>query len=107
MRIYRIVCLSAAFLLPQLAVAKLPLPENSLGKLEGILDFCAQVEPQEASKFEAHKKSLFGDASDEEIADARRSRDYDEGHNEISDKLAKVPNDKAVRACSAYLNGGN
>jgi hypothetical protein len=101
----RILCLIAALLIPQLAGAKLPLPDNSLGKIEGILDFCAKADPQAAPKYQERKKLIVDDATEKEVADARKAQEYNDGYQEVSDKLAKVPKDKAVKACSAYLEG--
>lgn len=105
MKTGRILCLSAAFLVPQLAGAKLPLPDDSFGKLEGILDFCAKVDPQAAPKYQERKKLIIDDATEKELADARQAQEYKDGYQEISKQLAHVPKEKAVKACSAYLEG--
>jgi predicted secreted protein len=92
-------------MIPQFSMAKLPMSEESLGKIEGILDFCAQADPQGASKYEERKKQIADDASEKEVADARKTQEYKDGYQGISDELAKVTKDKAVEACSAYLEG--
>jgi hypothetical protein len=105
MKIHRILCLGAAFVIPQLALAKLPLPNDSFGKMEGILDFCGQTDPQAASKYQERKKVIAGDATEKEVAEARKTQEYKDGYQEISDQMAKVPKEKAVQACTAYLEG--
>ena len=105
MKIHRILCLGAAIVIPQLALAKLPLPNDSFGKIEGILDFCAQADPQAASKYQERKKLIAGDAPEKEVAEARETQEYKDGYQAVSDELAKVPKDKAVQACTAYLEG--
>ena len=102
MKIHRILCLGAALVIPQLALAKLPLPNDAFGKIEGTLDFCAQADPQSASTYQQAKKMVVGDASEQEVAEARKTQEYKDGYQEISDQLAKVPREKAVQACSAY-----
>jgi hypothetical protein len=92
-------------MIPQFAGAKLPLPIDTLGKMEGILDFCANADPQAASKYQERKKLIVDDASQKEVADARKTQEYRDGYQGISDELAKVPKDKAVTACSAFLEG--
>ena len=105
MKIHRILCLGAALVIPQLALAKLPLPSDAFGKIEGTLDFCAQSDPQSAQTYQQAKKGVVGNASEKEVAEARKTQEYKDGYQEISDELAKVPKEKAVQACSAYLDG--
>jgi hypothetical protein len=105
MKIHRILCLGAALVIPQLALAKLPLPSDAFGKIEGTLDFCAQADPQSAPTYQQAKKVVVGNASEKEVAEARKTQEYKDGYQEISDELAKVPKEKAVQACSAYLEG--
>ena len=105
MKTHQILCLSAALLIPQLAGAKLPLPNDSLGKIEGILDFCAHADAQRASEYQERKKLIADDATDKEVAGARKTQEYKDGYQEMSDLLAKVPKEEAVEACSAYLEG--
>src|SRR5271169_4124730 len=103
MKIHQILCLGAALVIPQLALAKLPLPNDAFGKIEGTLDFCAQANPQGASTYQQAKKMVAGDATEKEVAEARQTQEYKDGYQEISAQLAKVPKEKAVQACSAYL----
>ena len=71
----QIICLSVAFLIPQLAGAKLPLPNDSFGKMGGILDFCASVDAQGAPKYQERKKLIAEDTSEKEVADARKTQE--------------------------------
>ena len=48
---------------------------------------------------------VVGDATEKEVAEARKTQEYKDGYQEISDQLAKVPKEKAVQACTAYLEG--
>lgn len=105
MKTHRILSLIAALLIPQLAGAKLPLQNDSLGKIEGILDFCARADAQGASKYQERKKLIADDASEREVADARKAQEYQAGYQEMTDQLAKVPKEKVVTACSAFLEG--
>ena len=106
MKIRPILCLSVAFVIPQLAAAKLPFSVDSLAKMEGILDFCAKVDTQAAAKYQEREKLIAGDASKEELADARKTQEYKDAYQEISDKLAKAPTESAAKACIAYLGSG-
>ena len=105
MRLHRIRCLGAAILVPQLTLAKLPLPKDSFGSVEGILDFCAKADSQSASKYQERKKVLVGDATEKEVAEARETKEYKDGYLAITTKLAEVPKEKAIEACTAYQEG--
>jgi hypothetical protein len=102
MKIHRILCLSAAIALPQLALAKLP-PNSSLGQVEGTLDFCVQVDSPSAAKYEEFKKRLVQDVPEKEVAEVRKSTEYKEAYDGISEALGKAPKDQAVKACTSLL----
>jgi hypothetical protein len=103
MRIRQITCLSIGLLLPQLAPAKVAMPAPSLGQIESILDFCAKVNPELASKISDAKKALAGDATDKEVAEVRGSQEYKDSYDASNEKLANVPREKAIKACSAQI----
>ena len=102
MRIYRILCLSMAITLPQLALAKLP-PNSALGQVEGTLDFCAQADPQSAAKYAEFKKALVQGEPEKEVAEARKSTEYKEAYDAIGEALGKVPKEQAVKTCTSLL----
>jgi len=103
MKVYRIVCLVAGFLLPQVALAKLPFPNDAFGKVEATLDFCAQVDAHSAPKYQERKKALVKDVPQKEVDEARESQEYKEAYSWITDELGKAPKNQAVQACGAYL----
>jgi hypothetical protein len=105
MKIRRILWLGAAIVIPQLALAKLPMPNDAFGKIEGTLDFCAQVDSKSAEKYQEQKKVLVRDVPEKEVAEARESPEYKDAYTWITDELAKQPKDKAVKACAASLEG--
>lgn len=107
MRIFRTVCLSAVLLLPVLALAKLPLPNDAFGKVEGALDFCSQADPPSAAKYQEKKKLLVQGASSQEVADARASKEYKEGYHAATDEMSKQPKDQVKETCTAALEGSN
>jgi len=105
MKINYILCLGAALVLPQLLLAKLPMPNDSFGKMESTLDFCAQADPQSASKYQERKKMIAGDASEKDVDEARKTQEYKDGYQGVSDQLAQAPKEKVVKACTAFLEG--
>jgi hypothetical protein len=103
MKIYRMLCLGTALVVVPLALAKLPFSNDAFGKVEGTLDFCAQADVASAPKYQERKKMLVKDLPEKEVADARASQEYLDAHQEITTELGKLPKEKVVEACTAYL----
>jgi hypothetical protein len=103
MKIYRMLCLGTALVVAPAALAKLPISNEAFGKVEGTLDFCAQVDAASASKYEERKKMLVKDVPEKEVAEARASQEYLDAHQEVTTELEKLPKEKVVEACTAYL----
>jgi hypothetical protein len=103
MKIFRIVCLSAALATSSIALAKLSLPNGVLGQVEAALDSCAKANPQSAAKYEEKKKALVQGASEQEVAQARASQEYKEGYEAASQEMAKQSPDETKKMCSAAL----
>jgi hypothetical protein len=103
MRIYRIVCLVAAMVVPQIALAKLPMTNDVFGKSEGTLDFCATADSEAAPKYQERKKSLVRGVPEKEVAEARNTKEYKDAYEWVTTELGNVPKDQAVAACTAIL----
>lgn len=105
MKIYRILCLGAGLVLPQLALAKLPFTNDAFGRVEGTVDFCARADVQAAPKYEERKKLLVRDVPEKEVDEARQTQEYRDAYDWISAELGKVPKDEAAKACRDFLDG--
>jgi hypothetical protein len=105
MKTFRILFLAALVMLPLFALAKLSMPDGVLGRVESGLDFCAQVDPQSASKYQEKKKTFVQGASEEEVKEARASQQYRENYQAATDELSKQPKDEAKKSCVAALQG--
>ncbi|HYL13126.1 MAG TPA: hypothetical protein VEV41_08825 [Terriglobales bacterium] len=103
MKIYRILCVALAIILPQLALAKLPFPNDAFGRVEATLDSCAQADPPSASKYQEAKKALVKDVPEKEVAEARASQEYRDAYDATTTEIGKQPKDKVVEACTASL----
>jgi hypothetical protein len=101
MKTSRIVSFAIAVLISQFALAKVPYNNEVFGKLEGTLDFCAQLDAPSSAKYQERKKQLAKDATEAELAEARDSEDYKKSYNWISEELPKAPKDDALKACKA------
>jgi len=105
MKLHRIICLIVAAALPQLASASMPLPNQAFGTIEGILDFCAQVDSPQASQYQERKKQIVQGATEEEVTEARATQEYKDAYQSTGEELGKVPASQAVSSCKAYLQG--
>jgi len=93
--------------LPLLVVAKLPLPNDVLGRMEAVLDTCAQVNPTMAAKYQEGKKTLVQGASSQEVAQARATKEYKEAYDQAKAQLDKEPKEQTAKTCAASMEGGN
>jgi hypothetical protein len=103
MKTSRMLCLCAAIALPQFALAAEPsLNKKSLGQVEGIVDFCAKVNPQIAKSKGMATPSVFK-ASQKDLEDARNSDEYKEAYDAITVALTDLPQEQVSEACSAAV----
>jgi len=86
-----------------LALAKLTMPPPALGQIEAILKFCSDVNPKAEAKYKEFAKMMVQEATEEELKKARASSEYKEAYDSITEQLGKVPKDKAVNSCTAFL----
>jgi hypothetical protein len=103
MKKHSVLALAAAIVLPLLAHAKLALPDEAFGRIEGALDTCSQIDPKSAEKYQELKKYASQGATDEEVGAARASKEYKAGYVAGSDELSKKPQADALKTCAASL----
>ena len=105
MKIYKVMCLGAALAMAQLALAKSPFTNDTFGRVEGTLDFCAQVDPHATPKYEERKKAMVKGVPEKEVEEGRATQEYKDAYDWVTDELGKSPKEHAVDACSAFLQG--
>ena len=103
MKMVRTLCLCGAVVLPQLALAELPVSKQALGQGEAAIDFCSKGKPEVAAKLKPAAKALIGNATKKEIDDARNSDEYKDGYSSISASLGKMSKTDAAQACSDLI----
>jgi hypothetical protein len=103
MKIHRILLVCAALAIPQLSNAKLPFSNDAFGKVEGILTYCAKVNPESATKYHDAAKAFVKDVPEKEVTEARQTTEYKDSFEGISADLEKAPKDASVKACKAAL----
>lgn len=103
MKIIPVICVGLAIAIPELALAKLPFENSVFGKVESTLDFCSQVDPPMAPKYEAKKKALVEGIPEKEVAEARETQEYKDGYNEAKTELTKQSKDEVASTCKGLL----
>ncbi len=103
MKIHRSLSLGVALVIPQLWGAQPQLPTAVFAKVEGVLDFCDNAAPNEAEKYEKLRKQLAKGASETDLSEMRKTQEYKDAYEQAKLELAKMPGDKAIKACSASL----
>jgi hypothetical protein len=107
MKLEKALCLAVALLIPELALAKLPFSNELFGKVEGTLDFCAQVDTPKAEKYQEKKKLIVKGLPEKEVAEARESEDYKTAYATTLEEAGKGPQEEAIKSCSAALESKN
>lgn len=82
-----------------------PLDPVGLGRLEGTLSYCAKIDPASESKYKEKAKLLVKRQSDQAVADARRSNEYQDSLKLTNEQLKSIPTADAENACKAYIQG--
>lgn len=104
MGMFRMVCLLIAIVAPGLTLAEEAAPDaKALGMTEAILSYCANADPSAAVKYQERVKLLVQGASEETLAEVRKSDEYRQAHDSVADLVGKVDEHNAKRACSESL----
>ena len=108
MKLNRLVVLCAALGLPQFALAeaqvdKVQVDSQTLAMLQGTADFCAEVQPESAAKFEEQTRLMLANVPDEDLDKVRESEEYKAAYDSIREQLGKVPKKDAVEGCKGLL----
>ena len=85
------------------ALAQAQLDGWTLGHIETVVRFCSEVEPQQTSKYEQRLKAATDNASEADIAKARKTREYEQAREAVREELARMPKEKAGEACRSAL----
>jgi hypothetical protein len=102
MKLRWIVCVSALAIAP-LALAKLSMPPEALGQVEGTLKFCSGVNPKGEATYKQWGKMLVKEATEEELKKVRESSEYKEAYDAILEELGEIPKDKALKNCTDFV----
>ncbi len=101
MKMHRILLLSGVCAAAQVAVANEVGPDPKvLGTTEAILSYCGKLDPSLAEKYLGHIQQITGGASDEAIAEVRKSEEYRHAREAAEEALQGVDEKDALKACA-------
>jgi hypothetical protein len=87
--------------LPSLAQADGPAPNaEALGVAESTLNYCGPLEPAAADRLRQMIKSLVQGASEQQLAEVRKSDEYRKAYASVVDFVARGDRRSARRFCS-------
>jgi len=102
MKIYRDVCLVALLAVSSATFAECP-KSSSLGVIDAALDFCMQVNPQNAPQYLQLKGHIVKGVTMKEVSSAHRASDYRQAYDAMHDALEKMPRGQVLQACTSTI----
>ena len=87
----------------QLALGETEVNRQSLGTVQATVDFCAQIKPGDAARFQQQAGVLVSGLSEDDLAKLRNAVDYKEAYASVNVALSKVDPLDAALACDQFL----
>jgi hypothetical protein len=98
-KIHLVTCGLTALALPTLALAEMSFDGDTLAKVESALDFCAQRNPADATKYADLAKQFTKGADESEVAQLRDSADYKSAYEANLAALREASESEAAETC--------
>ena len=89
--------------LPQLALAELPADQLSLGTVQAAIDFCTQLKPDNAAKYQEQAGFMLSGLSEDDLAKLRSASDYQKSYASTQADLRKIEPRQAAETCDKFL----
>jgi len=87
--------------LPPLALADGPPPSaQALGVAESVINYCGPIDPAATARLRQMIKQLVQGASEEQLAEVRKSDEYRKAYDSVVDFAGKIDPRNAKRFCS-------
>lgn len=76
----------------------------TLGHVEAVVQFCSDVQPAQAAKYEEQLRVALENAPAVDLALARTSKDYEAGRDAASEEFDSLTQEEAGEACRSALD---
>lgn len=105
MKLRRILTSCVVLVVAQVALSEEPARPSgqALGMVEGILSKCAQVDPADAARYRQQVQSITRGVSAKVVAEVRKSDEYQQSYDAITESLSQVSEEDAIKACTHSL----
>jgi hypothetical protein len=103
MKIDRVLCLFAVVAFPQLVLAEPQFNNQVAGETQAIIDFCAQTNGVNTTKYQEQARSMFRDVSQRDLGKFQSTKEYKDAYAQTLAALDQIPNNDAVEACQGFL----
>jgi hypothetical protein len=105
MKLRRILVSCVVLVVAQIALAEEPARPSgqALGMVEGILSKCAQIDPRDAARYRQQVKMVTQGVSAKVVAEVRKSDEYQQSYDAITESLSQVSDEDAIKACTHSL----
>jgi len=98
-----IMALGVAVSFGSMARAGTPLTPQTLGMMNGILTYCAEVDRPDAALYRALLQSVTSGTSDRKADKAEDSSAYRKSFDEVRDVLSKMPRSSTINLCKTSI----
>jgi len=102
LKMFSIVCISAALAIPQVRAGEKPPAPAALGQLESILDSCAAAKPKESENYKKQRAKLTEGVPEKDVAKIRDSEEYKQAYTAIRERFDQASSEEVDQACSAF-----
>ncbi len=103
MKIDRMLCLFAVVAFPQLALAEPQFNSQAAGETQAIIDFCAQTNGVNTTKYQEQARSMFQNVSEHDLGKFQSTKEYKDAYAQTQAALGQIPGNDAVEACQGFL----
>ena len=104
LKVFSIVCISAALAVPQMRAGEKPPAAAALGQMESILDSCAAAaKPEDAESYKKQRAKLTEGVPEKEVTKIRDSEEYKQAYDESHDRFDHASSDEVNKACRVFL----
>ncbi len=103
MKTKHILVLAGVMACSPVALAESTVDAAKLGRMNGILNVCTSVNPQQASKYLLQIKALIGDATKQAVNAATKTEEYQQAYQTVTEELKNMAPDEMSQACNRYL----
>lgn len=75
----------------------------TLGHMQGVLEVCRGVVPQQATQYLLQMKSTIGDATRSMVNEAAETEPYRQAYASVRSELGAMAREEMTQACLAYM----